>query len=58
VLSNPVLRDGLSQDARDYAREWADDRLATKLAALYRRIVEAADRPLPGSPRLESLPGK
>ncbi|MGK2951706.1 MAG: glycosyltransferase [Thiobacillus sp.] len=46
VLSDPVLRSGLSQDARDYAREWADDRLAAKLADLYRRIVEAADRPL------------
>jgi glycosyltransferase involved in cell wall biosynthesis len=46
VLSDPGLRSRLSQDARDYAREWADDRLAAKLADLYRRIVEAADRPL------------
>lgn len=46
VLNDPGLRSRLSQDARDYAREWADDRLAAKLAGLYHRIVEAADRPL------------
>ncbi len=46
VLRDPVLRNSLSQEARDYALEWADDRIATKLAELYQRILQAAGGPL------------
>jgi len=49
LLCDPALRSRLSQEARDYAREWADDRLAAKLAECYRRILETADRPNPGA---------
>lgn len=42
LLLEPGLRSRLSQEARDYAREWSDDRLAARLAALYRRIPETA----------------
>ncbi|MHB8902773.1 MAG: glycosyltransferase [Thermoguttaceae bacterium] len=49
LLCDPALRSRLSQEARDYAREWADDRMAAKLAECYRRILETADRPNPGA---------
>jgi glycosyltransferase involved in cell wall biosynthesis len=47
LLRDPVLRSRLSHGARDYAREWADDRLAAKLAGLYRSIANATDCQLP-----------
>jgi glycosyltransferase involved in cell wall biosynthesis len=43
LLRDSGLRSRLSQGARDYAREWADDRLAAKLAELYRSIANATD---------------
>lgn len=49
LLCDPALRSRLSQEARDYAREWADDRMAAKLAECYRRILETADRLNPGT---------
>lgn len=58
VLRDPALRARLSQEARDYAREWADDRLAAKLAELYRSTLESADRALLVPPRLERLLGE
>jgi hypothetical protein len=60
LLRDPVLYTRLSQEARDYAREWADDRLAAKLAELYRRILAGADCPvlLSGASRLERLPSE
>ena len=60
LVRDPVLCTRLSQEARDYAREWADDRLAAKLAELYRRILEHADCPVPlsGTSRLERLPSE
>ena len=45
LLRDRALRDRLSHEARDYAREWADDRLAQKLAELYRRVVESGGHP-------------
>jgi glycosyltransferase involved in cell wall biosynthesis len=44
VLRDPVLRGNLSREARDYANEWADHRLAAKLALLYRHLCDAGDR--------------
>lgn len=38
LLRDPALRSRLSHEASDYAREWADDRLAARLAELYRGI--------------------
>jgi glycosyltransferase involved in cell wall biosynthesis len=58
VLRDPALRARLSQEARDYAGEWADDRLAAKLAELYRRTLESTDRALLVPPRLERLLGE
>lgn len=58
LLRDPPLRSRLSQEARDYAREWADDRMAAKLAECYRRILKAADCPLLVPPPLESLSGE
>jgi hypothetical protein len=57
LLRDPNLRSRLSQEARDYAREWADDRMAAKLAACYRRIVEAAECRLRVTPRRARLSG-
>jgi glycosyltransferase involved in cell wall biosynthesis len=57
LLRDPTLRSRLSQEARDYAREWADDRMAAKLAACYRRIVEAAEGRLQVTPRRARLSG-
>jgi glycosyltransferase involved in cell wall biosynthesis len=58
LMRDPALRSRLSQEARQYAGEWADDRLAAKLAERYHRILEAAAHcPLSGSP-LENLFGK
>ena len=39
VLVDAELRARLALDARDYARDWADDRMATRLAALYRTLL-------------------
>lgn len=39
VLEDDGLRARLAAEARDYAREWADDRLAGRLAELYRSLV-------------------
>ena len=59
VLREPALRGRLAQEARAYAREWADDRLAAKLAACYRRILDAAPaQPLARWPRLEPRSGE
>ncbi|MFZ5557738.1 MAG: glycosyltransferase [Pseudomonadota bacterium] len=38
LADNPGLRDALSAQAQDYAREWHADALAEKLAALYREV--------------------
>lgn len=58
LLRDPALRSRMSQEARDYAREWADDRMAAKLAACYRRVLEPADCPLLAPPPLETLSGE
>ena len=60
LLRDPVLHSRLSQEARVYALEWSDDRLATKLANLYDRLLEGADCQLPllGAARLDGLPSK
>ena len=58
VLRDPALRERLSHEASNYAGEWADDRLAAKLAELYRRTLESADRALLVPPRLERLLGE
>lgn len=55
LLRDPALRSRLSHEARGYALEWSDDRLAANLAELYRRTSEAAGRPASMSPRLGSL---
>lgn len=39
LLDDPDTLALLSNEARAYAREWADDRMAARLAALYRRLV-------------------
>ncbi len=39
VLEDDELRTILAAEARDYAREWADDRMAARLADLYRSLV-------------------
>ena len=39
LLSDSALRAQLSVDGRNYAGEWSDDRLAGKMADLYRQIV-------------------
>lgn len=39
VLADAGLRSRLAEDARDYARDWADDRMASRLAALYRTLA-------------------
>jgi len=46
LLRDPSLRIRLSQEAHEYAREWADDRLAAKLAEFYRRIPEIEGCPV------------
>jgi glycosyltransferase involved in cell wall biosynthesis len=38
LMQDPVLRQRLSVEARDYALEWADDRMAGRLATLYRSL--------------------
>lgn len=38
LMTDPALRHRLSAEAREYAREWADDRMAGRLAELYRRL--------------------
>ncbi len=38
LMQDPVLRQRLSVEARDYALEWADDRMAARLATLYRSL--------------------
>ncbi|MDR3394327.1 MAG: glycosyltransferase [Parasulfuritortus sp.] len=38
LMQDPVLRQRLSAEARDYALEWADDRMAGRLATLYRSL--------------------
>jgi glycosyltransferase involved in cell wall biosynthesis len=38
LISDSELRARLSSEARDYAREWADDRMAARLAGLYRSL--------------------
>ena len=49
LLCDPALCSRLSQEARDYAREWADDRMAARLAECYRRILGTAGQPNPGA---------
>ncbi len=39
VLLDKALRERLATEARAYAREWADDRMAQRLAGLYRSLV-------------------
>jgi glycosyltransferase involved in cell wall biosynthesis len=39
VLEDNALRQRLADEARDYAREWADDHLAGRLAALYGELA-------------------
>jgi glycosyltransferase involved in cell wall biosynthesis len=39
LLSDEVLRRHLSDEARVYAREWADDRMAARLADLYTSLI-------------------
>ncbi|NWG87270.1 MAG: glycosyltransferase [Hydrogenophilaceae bacterium] len=39
VLEDGALRARLADEAREYAREWADDRLAGRLASLYRAMA-------------------
>ncbi|MHB8787862.1 MAG: glycosyltransferase [Thauera sp.] len=39
VLADDRLRDRLGAEARGYAAEWADDLMAARLAALYRRLL-------------------
>jgi hypothetical protein len=51
VLRDPVLRGELSREARDYANEWADHRLAAKLAGFYRSLGEAGDQSATRFPR-------
>jgi 1,2-diacylglycerol 3-alpha-glucosyltransferase len=58
LLQDQALRSRLAQEAHVYAGEWADDRLAAKLAKLYRHILEAADCHLSVPPRLANLSGK
>lgn len=41
LLRDPALRKQLAAEGRDYAGEWSDDRLAGKMADLYRKIVSA-----------------
>jgi len=55
LLRDPSLRIRLSQEAHEYAREWADDRLAAKLAELYRRIPEIEGCPASMFPLSENL---
>jgi len=38
MIQDQVLRQRLSVEAREYALEWADDRMAGRLAALYRSL--------------------
>ena len=40
VVRDTVLRGQLGREARDYAQEWADHRLAAKLAHFYRALAE------------------
>jgi len=44
LLNDPALREQLSAEGRDYAGEWSDDKLAGRLADLYRQIVASHDR--------------
>ena len=46
LLSDSELRAQLSADGRDYAGEWSDDRLAGKMADLYRQMVTGHGRTL------------
>lgn len=39
LLGDPLARARLGEQARAYAREWSDQALAAKLAALYRRLA-------------------
>lgn len=39
LLGDPALRARLSAEARAYAAEWSDDKLAGRLADLYRQLV-------------------
>ncbi|MDD3529090.1 MAG: glycosyltransferase [Gallionellaceae bacterium] len=39
LLDDPARRARLAAAAREYAREWADDRMAARLAALYRALA-------------------
>jgi glycosyltransferase involved in cell wall biosynthesis len=57
LMRDPALRRRLSHEARDYAGEWADDRLAARLAERYRCLVGAA-APLPLSHRFGTLSGE
>lgn len=41
LLTDPSLRRRLGDEARAYAREWADDMLAGRLAELYRTMLPA-----------------
>ncbi|MDA0188945.1 MAG: glycosyltransferase [Proteobacteria bacterium] len=44
LLGNAPLRRQLAREAREHAAEWADDRLAGRLAELYRQIVACGGR--------------
>lgn len=44
LLRNEALRRQLSREAREHAAAWADERLAGRLAELYRQIVASGGR--------------
>ena len=46
LLGDPELWAQLSAEGRDYASEWSDDKLAGRMAELYRQIVASHCRAL------------
>ena len=51
LLLNADLRRRLAAEARDYAMEWADERMAGRLADLYRSLVRGAAGQVVSHPR-------
>lgn len=45
LIGDPELREALSREARDYAREWRADALARRMADLYAEVIEAGEAP-------------
>ncbi|MGH8659295.1 MAG: glycosyltransferase [Gammaproteobacteria bacterium] len=54
LLSDPHLRTRVSQEAREYAKEWGDDKLGAEMLSFYVQVIEA--RPISGFADIDLKP--